>query len=78
VLLRLGRRPYQTDRSHGTMSAPGESGRATSKQAFGFWPGPPVRCPRRHSRFLGACGHASTGLGLALLTPTGHHLCIAA
>jgi hypothetical protein len=27
-----------------------------------------VRYPLRHSRFLGASGHASTGLGLALLT----------
>jgi hypothetical protein len=32
-------------------------------------PEAPLRCPRRHSRFLGACGHASTGLRPALLTP---------
>jgi hypothetical protein len=28
--------------------------------------------PTRHSRFLGPCGHASTGLDLALLTLIGH------
>ena len=32
----------------------------------------------RHSRFLGPCGHASTGLGLALLTHLRSRLCIAA
>src|SRR6202023_3088231 len=41
------------------------------------WPGAPVRCPRRHSRFLGPCGDASTGLGLAPLTRFGHRLCSA-
>ena len=37
-----------------------------------------MRCARPHRRFLGACGHASVGLRLALLTQLRHRLCIAA
>ena len=33
-----------------------------------FWPGTPVRGPRRHGRYLGSCGHAGGEVVSTLLT----------